>query len=79
MREKPLQEESSRWRTRTGATHSGETLAWWEDAQTEGQQDPATQEAVATEVVLQLLADLTVDLVSDRRKCFMEVLHLTLL
>lgn len=50
---------------RTGATHSGEVLAGREDAQAERQQDPAAQEAVAIQVLLQLLADLTVDLVSE--------------
>lgn len=46
-------------------------LAGREDAQTERQQDPAAHEAVATQVLLRLLADLTVDLVSDRGKGFM--------
>lgn len=46
-------------------------LAGREDAQTERQQDPAAHEAVATKVLLRLLADLTVDLVSDRGKGFM--------
>lgn len=46
-------------------------LAGREDAQTERQQDPAAHVAVATQVLLRLLADLTVDLVSNRGKGFM--------
>lgn len=47
-------------------TYSGKALTGWENAQTEGQQDPAAQVAVAIVVLLQLLADLTVNLVSGQ-------------
>lgn len=47
-------------------TYSGKALTGWENAQTEGQQDPAAKVAVAIVVLLQLLADLTVNLVSGQ-------------
>ena len=45
-------------------THLYKTLTGRENAQTEGQQDPATEVAVTIAVVLKLLADLTVNLIS---------------
>lgn len=47
-------------------TYFGKDLTGGENAQTEGQQDPAAQVAVAIVVLLQLLADLTVNLVSGQ-------------
>lgn len=39
-------------------------LTRWENAQTERQQDPAAEVAVTIVVILQLFADLTVNLIS---------------
>lgn len=38
-------------------------LTWRENAQTEGEQDPATEVAVTIVVILKLLTDLTVNLI----------------
>lgn len=47
-----------------GLADLDKTLGWGEDAQAEGQQDPSSVEAAAHNVLLKLLADLTVDLIS---------------
>lgn len=41
-------------------------LTRWENAQTERQQDPAAEVAVTIVVILQLFADLTVNLISEK-------------
>lgn len=59
----------------TRCTHLYKTLTGRENAQAEGQQDPAAEVAVTIAVVLKLLADLTVNLVSEQttgKKSFLQ-------
>jgi len=68
--------EKTRWETshvlhtvyerrsrRCSCSYPNKAITRREDAQTEGQQDPATEVAVAIVVVLKLLADLTVNFI----------------
>ena len=50
-----------------GLADLDEALSRGEDAQTQGQQDPAPEEAATVPILLQLFADLTVDFIPEYR------------
>lgn len=65
-------EELGRQRIHADINSSGtdfqKFFAGWKNAQTQRQQDPAPEVAVAVVVVLKLLTDLTVNLISENKE-----------